>query len=253
MGSEINKIVIIGSGNVATHLVKAFKGKGFDVENLSSRLDRFNIADASLVIISVLDDAVGEVAHKVAGSLPDTEGPIVVHTSGSVSLEALKDSLRDNTPCGVFYPMQTFSRDVAMRYDNIPFLIEASDASSLEQLKMLARAVSTNVSEANSATRKNYHIGAVFACNFVNHLWALADKYLSDNNLSFELLHPLLEQTFSKIAATEPFNAQTGPAVRGDKKVIDSHLNQLKDYPELINIYTLLTQSIESLHNTSQK
>lgn len=251
----MDKIVIIGKGNVGSHLTNAFHVNGFDVRNISSRSECFDLSDVDIVIISVHDDAIGAIASKVADALGNQSKPypIVVHTSGSISLNILKDTLPEQTPLGVFYPMQTFSKEVEMRYDNIPFLIEGSDSETLSRLMKIAGKISPNVSAADSKIRKDYHIGAVFACNFANHLWALADKYLEAKGLSFYMLRPLLEQTISKISATRPFDSQTGPAVRGDKNVISNHLAQLKSDPELSNIYEILSQSIETLHNNPNK
>lgn len=244
------KIAIIGEGNVGTHLAKAFSEKSLDVKCISSRSAEFDLTCADLILIAVHDDAIAEIARKVSDSLlrANNSSAIVAHTSGSVPMSILQESLPAGARYGVFYPMQTFSKNVAMRYDDIPFLIEASDSSVLADLKEIAGKISCNVTEANSDVRKDYHIGAVLACNFTNHLWALSDKYLSTKGLPFDLLKPLLRQTIQKLNSTSPYDAQTGPAVRHDHRVMQEHISHLSDNPEIAEIYKLISESIENNH-----
>lgn len=246
----MNKIVIIGAGNVGNHLTEAFSQNGFDAECISSRISQFNLSNASLILIAVHDDAIREIALKVGNSLTNNKNTtaVVAHTSGSVPMSVFRDTLPAGTSYGVFYPMQTFTKNVYMRYDDIPFLIEASDSSTLDFLKGIASRISPNVIEADSDVRKDYHIGAVLACNFANHLWALSDNYLTSKDLPFDMLKPLLRQTLEKLNTATPYEAQTGPAVRHDKRVMQAHLSHLSDNPEIAEIYTLLSESIEKLH-----
>lgn len=240
----------MGEGNVGSHLAKAFSQKGFDVTTMSSRRPILELTGADIVIIAVHDDAIPDIARKVAEAIlrEKNRNIIVAHTSGSVPISVLEETLPENSRFGVFYPMQTFSKHVDMRYDDIPFLIEGSDNYTLTSLKNLASEISVNVIEADSDIRKDYHIGAVFACNFANHLWTLSDKYLSSKGLPFGLLKPLLRQTIAKLDSTSPFEAQTGPAVRHDERVMQAHLSHLSDIPEMNDLYRLLSQSIENLH-----
>lgn len=247
---EIKKIAIIGRGNVGSHLKKALENIGKSVIAIASREEFPNLSDYDLIIIAVKDDYIKDVALKLREALKnDNARPIVVHTSGSVNLSVLTEILPERIAAGVFYPMQTFSKGVDMRYDNIPFLLEASDPSTLERLKLLASEISSNVQEADSEIRAKYHIGAVLTCNFTNHLCALTDEYLQANGLKFNTLLPLLSQTISKLNSTSPAEAQTGPAIRGDHKVIDYHFDKLREYPELLDIYKYFSESISKFHS----
>ncbi|MDE5868742.1 MAG: DUF2520 domain-containing protein, partial [Muribaculaceae bacterium] len=223
------KINIIGRGNVATHLYKAFK-QYISVNSINPHtLDNIDV-NADLTIISVSDDAI----KSVVNHLPKLKG-IVAHTSGSTGIDIFKDS--HILKYGVFYPLQTFSKDKDLNYSKIPFFIEASDKETERELLNLASLVSNNVRIANSKQRKKLHIASVFSCNFVNHLWALSDRYLRQNDLSFSDLIPLIEETLEKTSFISPEEAQTGPAVREDMNIIASHIDDLDDNPTLQNIY----------------
>ncbi len=248
------EILIIGQGNVGTHLANAFESADFKVTLASSRNSKpFSPSRYDFIILAVRDDAISSLSKDLGNKLRaesehhdsgTKKTPIIAHTSGSVSLETLKHLLPSATRCGVFYPMQTFTKDIAMRYDDIPFLIEGSDHYTLEMLKSLAGRISENVMEADSSVRADYHIGAVFACNFTNHLCALADEYLKSSGLQFSTLLPLIRQTIAKLNDSSPADVQTGPASRNDMKVIQYHLSKLSCQPKLQKIYSLLTESI---------
>ncbi|MDE6010229.1 MAG: DUF2520 domain-containing protein [Muribaculaceae bacterium] len=244
MGIPIPRILIIGTGNVGRHLHRAFHHKGVDVRMVSGRSPRFTAAEC--YIIAVKDECVAEVAARIK---PVSPGVIVTHTSGSVPLDELKNHLPDGTKCGVFYPLQTFTRGVDMDYTRIPFLIEGSDSISTRRLIQYARMISDNVREADSAQRGLYHIAAVLTCNFANHLCTLADEFLSAHGEDFNVLLPLLEQTVSKFRHTPPASAQTGPAVRGDDRIISAHLEKLSEFPDTAEIYRYITGSIKSHQN----
>ncbi|MDE5790025.1 MAG: DUF2520 domain-containing protein [Muribaculaceae bacterium] len=229
-------INIIGRGNVGFHLKKAFEGKADVIEVNPHTLGELN-PEADLTLISVTDSAIQEVLAR----LPELKGA-VAHTSGSTPIEIFKRSRDQNF--GVFYPLQTFSRSKALDYAEIPFYIEASDPYTREKLFQYARLISENVRYADSSQRKRLHIAAVFACNFVNHLWALSDSYLKEGGLNFKDLIPLISETVDKIKVIPPSEAQTGPAVRGDLKMIENHILELGSKDKLINIYRLLSQSI---------
>lgn len=237
------KINIIGNGNVATHLGKALWGKA-DVNNVNSRtLENLNV-DADISIISVSDNAIEEVADRI----PPMPG-IVAHTSGSVPMDILKGK---HERCGVFYPLQTFSKDVELDYAKIPFFIEASDSLSEKKLLELAESISCNVRLANSEERKALHIASVFACNFTNHLWHISDTLLKENGFTFGMILPLLEETLRKVSAVSPFEAQTGPARRNDTKVTEAHSRLLSAHPQYQEIYNLLTTSISNSYKCHQ-
>lgn len=237
------KIDIVGGGNVATHLYRALRDKA-DVKAVSSRtLDGLR-PDSDVVIISVSDSAIRDVASEIA----QTEckaGRIVAHTSGTTPLSVLE---MIDGPVGVFYPMQTFSKDVALDYSEIPFFIEGKDKLTENTLYDVARLISEHVTIADSEKRRNLHVASVLSCNFVNHLWALADRYLSENGLSFNAMHPLIKETVRKACNNHPADVQTGPAARGDIKIINEHLDALDNDPDIQKIYKDITESIMN-HN----
>ncbi|WP_421944369.1 Rossmann-like and DUF2520 domain-containing protein [Pedobacter sp.] len=251
-------VVLLGSGNVATHLAKALKAKGENViqvysqnldnakllanelsaEAISNYTDLNNKAD--LYIISVKDDAIDE----VAAQLKNVRG-LVVHTSGTTDINVLsKHGLRS----GVFYPLQTFSKGKSVSFDNIPLCIEAENETDLNKLEKLANTLSNKVYNLDGEKRKVLHLTAVFACNFPNHLYALAAKILDSNQLEFDILRPLIFETADKVMTNLPINVQTGPAVRDDQNTINKHLNMLNNLPELQDIYQTLSNSIKITH-----
>lgn len=232
------RIAIIGGGNVATHLYRAFS-----VSNecdmclmVSSRTLEGLPEDADIYLIAVSDSAVSE----VAGRIPLVEG-IVAHTSGSVGIEAI-----GNRHCnkGVFYPLQTFSKDSVLDYADIPVFVEGSDGAVADILAKAASVFSDHVLEADSGLRRRLHVAAVFACNFTNRLFGIAEGIMGDAGLDFRLLLPLIRQSIAKLETISPAEAQTGPAVRGDLEVCRKHLEMLKSKPELCEIYGLLSDSI---------
>ncbi|MCZ4244449.1 Rossmann-like and DUF2520 domain-containing protein [Pedobacter punctiformis] len=249
------KVVLLGSGNVATHLALALKAKGEDIVqvyspnlinagNLAEKVESAAINDlskidqhADLYLISVKDDAI----EQVAASLKQVKG-LVVHTSGTTDVKLLSAHVAHS---GVFYPLQTFSKNKDVDFKNIPLCIEASDEKQLGILKQLANKLSEKVYEIDGDKRKVLHLAAVFACNFTNHLYTLANQVLSGHNLEFDIIRPLIAETADKIKADLPENVQTGPAIRHDESTIKAHLDRLKDMPELHNIYETLSNSIK--------
>ncbi len=249
------KIVLLGSGNVATHFAKVLKAKSEDVVQVySPNLNNARLlADliaaeavndlnaiyqhADLYIISVKDDAIEEVAK----SLKNVTG-LVVHTSGTTDISILSMYVKK---AGVFYPLQTFSKGKEVSFENIPLCIEANDESELTILNKLAAKISRQVYQLDGDKRKVLHLAAVFACNFPNHLYALANKILNQNGLDFEIIRPLIAETADKVMSNLPENVQTGPAVRTDESTLNKHLSMLTDMPELQNIYQTLSDSIK--------
>ncbi|WP_396170425.1 Rossmann-like and DUF2520 domain-containing protein [Flavobacterium sp.] len=246
------KVVLIGSGNVAHHLIQAFaKSTTIEViqafsrqkENLLPLLDSDKItttftklAAADLYIIAVSDDAISE----VSAQLP-FENRLVVHTSGTASMDALDAKNRK----GIFYPLQTFSKHRTLDFNQIPICLESQNESDFEFLKKVAKSVSDNVYQINSIQRKALHISAVFVNNFVNHLYQIGQEICIENEVSFEILKPLILETANKVMALSPKDAQTGPAKRNDQQTIQSHLTALTDKNQK-TIYKILTQSIQS-------
>lgn len=232
------KIDIIGRGNVGTHLSRAFAGAA-DAIVVNPRTLKELRTDSDLYIISVSDDAIPEVAKKLRGKVG--KEAIVAHTSGTTPLSAIKGTAKHT---GVFYPLQTFSKDVALNYSEIPFFIEGESKETESRLVQTARLVSDSVSLSDSEKRKDLHIASVFSCNFCNHLWALSDEYLAKHGLDFKTLLPLIKETARKAGEGHPGEHQTGPAVRRDARIMEAHARKLEENPELLDIYTLLSMSI---------
>ena len=244
-------INIIGSGNVAHHLVWAFAGlSNYKIQNVAVRsLDKVtdffpkdlivstieDLKPANITLISVTDSAIAEVSEKI----PYTNS-LVVHTSGTTALEILNDKNRK----GVFYPLQTFSKSKKINFKEVPLCLEAEIVDDLIELKLLAKELSHNVFEISSAQRKSLHVAAVFVSNFTNHLYSIGNEICKENNIPFDILKPLIKETADKIHYLNPKEAQTGPAVRFDQKTIKAHEDFLtnKTYKE---IYNLITQSIQ--------
>lgn len=255
------QIVFIGSGNVATHLSKALKSAGNQVLQVYSRslphakklakeiradyTDNLRElrTDADIYFIAVKDNALPGLAKKI--NLGDK---LIVHTSGSVGMDILKKASKNY---GVFYPMQTFSKQKKIDLHGIPVFIEANRVENEKILLTLAHQVAgkKNIHRMNSEQRKIVHLAAVFANNFPNHLYTIAEKILNTRKLSFDILKPLILETAGKIQDNSPAIMQTGPAKRGDKKIINEHLKMLKPYPGYKKIYKLISGSIYKAEN----
>lgn len=254
-------IAVIGAGNVATHLARAL-ARDSQVVAVCSPTPGHALAiadtiagcrgvtslaelptDADFYLIAVNDDAVA----KVAAAMPRVAGT-VMHTSGSVPASVLAPASQSY---GVFYPLQTFSRNADVDISRVPFFTEGSDEATLGRIDSLARTLSDHVYHADSQKRSVLHVAAVMACNFANVLWDCAADILSGAGYPLTVFEPLLEVTLSKAMSAGPRQAQTGPAKRGDKAVIDSHIKALP--PELKPIYRLLTDEIIRRHSTSQQ
>ena len=248
---------MIGAGNVATHLAKALAGKHEIVQvfsrsmanaetlaratgcpcatNVPSRIT----ADADFYIISVKDDAIASVIEQAPAS-----NALWVHTSGSVPMSVFQGH---RSRYGVLYPMQSFSKQVEVDFASVPLFVEGCDDATAAQVTALAQSLSRSVFPADSDTRRRLHIAAVFACNFANHMWALADDVLRDAGLPFSVMLPLIRSTVDKLAALSPAESQTGPARRLDYAVIQKHLAMLTG--DCHSVYDSITQSIIKKHN----
>ena len=245
------KVSIIGSGNVAQHLIQAFQLNSQielvqvvvrDIKNVahldSNRItsDYTQLQEADLYIIAVSDDAIA----KVSSALP-FKNRFVAHTSGTVGLDFLNSKNRR----AVFYPLQTFSKDKPIDFKSVPICLEAENETDVQILKQLAHSISNAVYEINSEQRKALHVAAVFVNNFVNYLYQMGNEICDANAIPFEILKPLIQETANKIATLSPKNAQTGPAKRNDLKTIAAHEEFLKDENQAA-IYKLLTQSLQN-------
>ena len=245
------RITIIGSGNVAQHLIKAFtKSELVEIvqvysrkkETLSSLLefdkitsDFEELLESDLYIIAVSDKAIADVSKQ----LP-FQNRIVVHTSGAASLDVLDAKNRK----GVFYPLQTFSKNKEIDFSIIPLCLEAENTFDFRVLETVAKSISNAVFAINSDQRKALHVAAVFVNNFTNHLYQIGQEICTEHKVPFEILKPLIQETAEKINTLNPVDAQTGPAKRNDSVTIESHLAYLNNENQK-NIYKLLTQSIQ--------
>ncbi|MBS1529539.1 MAG: DUF2520 domain-containing protein [Bacteroidetes bacterium] len=253
------RITIIGSGNVATHIAAAFANVGHNIVQVYSRdiqhaamvaynvkaepIDALDAIDPNtdLFLIAIKDDAIADIAQKLA-----KYGKLIVHTSGSTSLEEIEQY----TPnAGVFYPLQTFSKTKELDFWTVPLCVEGATADITKQLEELARTVSNNVYRVNSEQRRILHLAAVFACNFPNYLYYAAGELLREHNLDFSMLRPLILETARKVQEHLPKDVQTGPAVRNDEKTMAAHLQLLAQNPDLRRVYELLSQLIIKMDN----
>lgn len=260
MESAIKKIAFIGSGNVATHLAKAFSKKGITIQQIYSQtcdnsevlawqansiyicdLDELNL-DVDLLIFAVKDEVIKTLSHFILQKKPDIK---MVHTSGSVGLDVFENA----TNTGILYPLQSFSKTKKIDISEVPFLITSNNKSFKEEIKELAKLLSRKVYEYTDEQRKHLHIAAVFVNNFSNHLFAVAQEYCEKHQLDYQLLMPLIHETIHKIDTISPKDAQTGPARRKDMEIADKHLQSLKKEDEhLYRIYSLLTESILKMY-----
>ncbi len=247
------KVIILGTGNVGTHLIQAFT-KANEVElvqvynrtksalkslkhEVNSTTSLKELKEADIYIITISDDAISKFSSQL-----QVKNKLVVHTSGSVSL----DQLNSKNSKGVFYPLQTFSKDATIDFKNIPICIEAERNDDLVVLEKLASTISNQVYYIDSEQRKQIHLAAVFVNNFVNHLYKIGNDICAEHAIPKEILKPLIQETALKITTTIPFDAQTGPARRNDLQTIKSHLALVSDTNK--EIYKLLTQSIQQTY-----
>jgi predicted short-subunit dehydrogenase-like oxidoreductase (DUF2520 family) len=244
-------IVILGTGNVAQNLFEALYQKDeVDVVAVAGRsvnsLAYFNnrtevitdwtqLPKADLFIMAITDDSINLVSEKF-----EING-LLVHTSGAVSINALSK----HKHIGVFYPLQTFTKNKLLEFKNIPICIEAKNDKDLSLLKTVAKIVSVNVEEINSAQRKALHVSAVFVNNFTNHLFRIGEQICEQNDMDFALLKPLIKETVEKLDVLSPKQAQTGPARRGDQNTLHVHLKLLKE-DQHREIYKLLSNAIKA-------
>ncbi|WP_027127141.1 Rossmann-like and DUF2520 domain-containing protein [Gelidibacter mesophilus] len=252
-------VVILGAGNVATHLYKTFNktddirvNQWFSrkISSIKSYKNEVDITDdltqlkeADLYFIAVSDDAISNLSSK----LP-FENRLVVHTSGTVNIHDLDKKNRR----GVFYPLQTFSKDASLDFANVPICIEAIDRSDRKILKSLAQAIGSNSHKVNTEQRKALHLAAVFVNNFTNQMYRIAHEITEAEGVEFDILKPLILETAKKIQSLSPYMAQTGPAKRNDKKTIHKHLELLKNEQHKA-IYELMTASIQKTQGVATR
>lgn len=199
--------------------------------------------DADLFVVAVKDTVLPDVLRQLHRG---REQALIVHTAGSMPLSLFAEV--GHTRGGVFYPMQTFSKERAVDFARVHFFIEAMQEEDVEVLESLAIALTQNpdiVHRSTSAIRRRLHLAAVFACNFTNHCCTLADAVLSEAGLDFSVMLPLVDETIAKLHELPPAQAQTGPAVRRDDNVMGVQMAMLSDKPDMQKIYSLLSKSIQ--------
>lgn len=251
------RIVIVGAGNVATHLARTMKKKGIvptqiwsrslasasilanDIGSLPVTCFDEVIDDADMYIISVPDQALSEVVRQLCSK---KRNGVFVHTSGTMSMDVFDGNTEHY---GVLYPMQTFSKQKTIDFSVVPCFLEASDARTLSLIRNVACLLSDNLYELSGEDRRWLHVAAVFACNFSNACYAMAARILEHHGLQFNVMLPLLKETIGKLQYMSPSEAQTGPAIRGDKNVMDKHLTMLNEQIDLKNVYKILSDEIE--------
>ncbi|MGM0665859.1 MAG: Rossmann-like and DUF2520 domain-containing protein [Bacteroidota bacterium] len=256
------KIVVIGAGRVGTALALAFNEQGHSILKIVSRspgkaaslaslpgceyADKPDIPDeAEVVIIAVNDDALGD----VSAAIKSGGKPVIAHTAGSVGLEVFGNRPPGNH--GVFYPLQTFTHGRKYDFSSLPLFVEANNEHSRTVLQTLASSLSRKVFYLESEKRKYLHLAAVFACNFVNHMYNSGKEITSLAGMDFDVLLPLLRETMEKASDMGPGKSQTGPAVRNDKNTIEKHLDLLSFSPDLQKIYRVMTDSIINRYSSS--
>ncbi len=257
-------ITIIGSGNVAWHLAKSFEAVGLtvnavysrkiaDAENITNELYYaeatnsldFSVSESDLFVLAVSDNAIRSVTKQLILP-PDTT---VVHVSGAMPLSILEEIHAENpdVTCGVFYPLMTFTKYKHVDFSVVPICLESANKPTLNMLQTIAKKLTREVNIVSSEQRQILHLGAVFACNFTNHLLAVSQEIVEANELDFDLLKPLISETLAKaLAAEHPADVQTGPAIRQDSETLKKHEKMLMDDPELQTLYQKLTDSIQT-------
>ena len=258
------KIVIIGSGNLATQLSLAFKSAGKTIVQVCSRTEEHakELADkigcnyttrieeirqdADVYIFSVKDDALGSLLASVCHKRPNG---LFLHTAGSMPMDIFRGHA---SRYGVLYPMQTFSKNRKVDFREIPCFVEGSDEEVLSEIRLMAASISDYVVDCDSEKRKKMHLAAVLACNLTNHCYRLAERLLESEQIDFQLFLPLIEETARKVKDMSPKDAQTGPMVRYDQNVMQMQMSMLSD-ERTREIYRLMAESIHEDHKPSSR
>lgn len=255
------RITFIGAGRVAYHLAKVLHPDHQIVQVFSRDLEKANrlasLVEATginhfdqlnpntdLVIIAISDQSIANVIQKINHYLQQA---LIVHTSGSTSLEVLS-TVHERS--GVFYPLQTFSHERAIDWAETPMFVEAVRHNDLELLASLAHSLTPKVYQYSSQQRQTLHMAAVFACNFSNYCYDLSKQIVDEQQVDFSLLYPLILETAQKATINNPKEMQTGPAMRGDKNILKMHQQLLEKNSgsDLVDVYKLLSESIMKRH-----
>ncbi len=253
---EPQSIVFVGAGNVATCMADVFKEKGLHVICVYSRTaesastlagkigcdyvtELESMPKADIYIVMLKDDVLLSLADRIVAVCPEA---LFIHTSGSVPMSVWKDA--GAVHYGVLYPMQTFSRAKKVRWDNLPVFPEASSDEDMETLSTIASTISGNVHPLSSELRCRMHLAAVFVTNFTNRMYGISEVLLKEAGLSFHLMLPMILETAAKVIKLNPVKAQSGPAARGDERVMSVHRELLKSHPEWLEMYNLISADI---------
>ena len=265
--SSYKNIVFIGAGNVSTHLSTAMKNVGFQIRQIFSRTadnaksladiygcgfttDVKNILpDADMYVFSLKDDALPEIIAGLASNNALIKNGLWIHTAGSVSIDIFKGFTEHY---GVIYPLQTLSKSRETDFSKTPLFVEGNTESVENEIFNIASMLSENVTRMSSEKRKHLHLAAVFACNFSNHMYTIAAQILEKQSIDYKILQPLIDETANKLYSMSPKQAQTGPAIRYDTKVIEHHLSMLED-ENIRKLYTMISESIAKAELLSQK
>ena len=231
------RVVLIGRGRLATSLLAALQQAGHEVVSINSRTLEGLPMEADVFVVSVKDSALKDV---ISLATKGREQQLFVHTAGSMPM-SLFDGYTSR--CGVFYPMQTFSKNRPVDFKQIPCFIEASDHQALETIQVLATSVSDCVMHVGSEKRKKLHLAAVLCCNLANHCYRLAEQVLEEEGIDFSLFVPLIEETAQKVKSMSPRQAQTGPMVRYDVNIMQMQQRMLTN-ERTREIYRLMAESI---------
>ena len=251
-------IVILGSGNVATVLGRMFRQAGHHISQVWSRnteaasrlayewdTESTNYLSlihprADVYLLAVSDNAIAEVAANL--SLP---GKVVAHTAASIPGAVLAPVTKHY---GVFYPLQSLRKE-QMVLPSVPVYYDAADDIASGRLQQLAASISSVAPvPAGDELRLKLHLAAVMVNNFVNHLLFLTEQYCQREGIAFEQFRPLVEETIERLRYMSPASAQTGPAIRFDQVTLDRHLHLLESWPELKELYLMMTKSIQKTH-----
>lgn len=257
----ITSVVILGTGNVAWHLAGKLSaaeirttvfGRSNADRNEFSGMPHVNYAlvedgirdDATIYLLCVNDDSISEVAEKI--NLDSSNNQVMAHTSGTAASSVLGDKCRNR---GTFWPVQTLKRKVETKCGTIPVVITAETMMAQTWLIALAQRIHSPFTITNDATKRKLHLAAVIANNFTNHLLALTHQYCKAEEADFNILRPLILETVLKSQDLDPGIVQTGPAVRGDEKTMQAHMELLEDHPELAELYRMMSNSILKMYH----
>ncbi len=248
------KVVIIGSGNVATVLGRLISSAGYDILQVYSRRAENAVRlaeelgctstdqwgeirkDANLYLVSLADNALNDMNQ--LGNLGDK---LVVHTAGSITKDVLE---KNSANYGVLYPLQSLRKENTDVSADIPFLIDGNTEEVIAGLEQFGLTLSSSVERATDEQRLKLHVAAVIVSNFTNHMYTLAADYCTHAGVNFKMLQPLIEETALRLRKHAPADMQTGPAIRKDITTLDKHLRELSVYPKLRNVYLKLSDSI---------